>query len=191
MNKQTIINYFTSTMHTWSHKLINLRVQPFLEFYCEINKSYICTAIGSVLMIVLAIRICHSTTVTAVENTLSTHISLKQVTILPSNGDRNASIQDSQELCSYRYSDILTCQQSKPLLTAGYCATYNNYTKLISILECTFFQPNGYNYTSKESVLLPRNLNQLNDYMCGPLNRKGLVCSECADGFGPSVNLWY
>ena len=23
--------------------------------------------------------------------------------------------------------------------------------------------------------------------MCGPLNRKGLVCSECADGFGPSV----
>ena len=38
--------------------------------------------------------------------------------------------------------------------------------------------------------------------MCGPLNRKGLVCSECADGFGPSVtsfeyrcvkctNAWY
>ena len=23
--------------------------------------------------------------------------------------------------------------------------------------------------------------------MCGPLNRKGIVCSECADGFGPSV----
>ena len=23
--------------------------------------------------------------------------------------------------------------------------------------------------------------------MCGRLNRKGLVCSECADGFGPSV----
>ena len=23
--------------------------------------------------------------------------------------------------------------------------------------------------------------------MCGPLNRKGIVCSECADGFGPSL----
>ena len=23
--------------------------------------------------------------------------------------------------------------------------------------------------------------------MCGPFNRKGIVCSECADGFGPSV----
>ena len=31
------------------------------------------------------------------------------------------------------------------------------------------------------------NLSQLNDYTCGRLNRKGLVCSECADGFGPSV----
>ena len=27
----------------------------------------------------------------------------------------------------------------------------------------------------------------MTSYMCGPLNRKGLVCSECADGFGPSV----
>ena len=26
--------------------------------------------------------------------------------------------------------------------------------------------------------------------MCSPLNRKGLVCSECADGFGPSVTLF-
>ena len=23
--------------------------------------------------------------------------------------------------------------------------------------------------------------------MCGPMNRKGIVCSECIDGFGPSV----
>ena len=143
-------------------------------------------AIGTVLMIVLATRICHSTT--AVEDSLSIRTSLKQVTILPSNSERNASIQDSQELCSYRYRHILTCHQSQPLLRAGNCATYNNYTKLVSILECTFFQSNSYNYnTSKESVLIPRNLSQLNDYMCGPLNRKGLVCSECANGFGPSV----
>ena len=28
---------------------------------------------------------------------------------------------------------------------------------------------------------------QDNMYMCGPLTKKGLVCSECADGFGPSM----
>ena len=41
--------------------------------------------------------------------------------------------------------------------------------------------------TACNQVILPRNLSQLNDYMCGPLNRKGHLCSECADGFGPSV----
>ena len=36
-------------------------------------------------------------------------------------------------------------------------------------------------------VQLLQNLSELNNCMCGPPNRKGLVCSECADGFGPSV----
>ena len=54
-------------------------------------------------------------------------------------------------------------------------------------MDCPYFQPKGYNYSRQGIITLPRNLNQLNDYMCGPLNRKGLVCSECADGFGPSV----
>ena len=36
-------------------------------------------------------------------------------------------------------------------------------------------------------VQLPDNVSELNDYMCAPLNRKGLVCSECIDHFGPSV----
>jgi hypothetical protein len=153
------------------------------EFYCEIKSSYVCMATSIVYMIVLATLICHS--LTAVEDAIRK--SLKNMITLHSNGDRNALIQDSQEFCSYRYSDILTCQQGEPLLRAGYCATYNNHTNLLSILECFFFQPNGYNNTSQESVLLPRNLSQLNDYMCRPLNRKGLVCSECADGFGPSV----
>ena len=34
-------------------------------------------------------------------------------------------------------------------------------------------------------ISLPENVSELNDYMCGPMNRKGLVCSECIDGFGP------
>ena len=31
---------------------------------------------------------------------------------------------------------------------------------------------------------LPDNASELNDYMCGPLNRKGRLCSECKDGYG-------
>ena len=80
--------------------------------------------------------------------------------------------------------------------------TYNEDTNLLSMTSCRYFEPGGYNVTNSKHILLPRNLSQLNDYMCGPLNRKGLVCSECADGFGPSMtsfrykcanctNAWY
>ena len=33
-------------------------------------------------------------------------------------------------------------------------------------------------------IQLPDNISELNDYMCGPLNRKGRLCSECKDGYG-------
>ena len=97
--------------------------------------------------------------------------------------------QCSQMLCSKSSSDCfgIDCFQNKPLLHYGYCATFSEDTKLLSLTSCQYFEPNGYNITSFKQILLPRNLSQLNDYMCGPLNRKGLVCSECADGFGPSV----
>ena len=136
-------------------------------------------------MIVLAVVQILCQTTNAVKN--ETHVSLNQKAVLHLNTNSNGASQDSQLLCSYQFRTVLTCQQSEPLLIAGYCATYNNHTNLVSILECPYFQPNGYNYTSQGSVLLAQSLNQLNDYMCGPLNRKGLVCSECADGFGPSV----
>ena len=37
--------------------------------------------------------------------------------------------------------------------------------------------------------LLPENISELNDFMCGPLNRKGYLCSDCIDGFGPSMSM--
>ena len=103
----------------------------------------------------------------------------------------NLDEQSSQFLCinssSYDRGVIINCTKEGPLLQFGYCATYDEETKLLSTTTCSYFQPNGYNVTIPGYILLPRNLSQLNDYMCGPLNRKGLVCSECADGFGPSV----
>ena len=105
------------------------------------------------------------------------------------SGRDEESHQHSHLLCdnsSYSCAEI-KCSEQGPLLTIGYCATYDGKTKLLSICRCSYFQPTGYNITNSGYVKLPRNLSQLNDYMCGPLNRKGIVCSECADGFGPSA----
>ena len=107
--------------------------------------------------------------------------------------DLNLDGQSSQFLCSnassYDRGVIIHCKKEGPLLDFGYCVTYDEETKLLTIAGCPHFLPYGHSYYLSPSgqIVLPRNLSQLNDYMCGPLNRKGLVCSECADGFGPSV----
>ena len=135
-----------------------------------------------IVCVYILITLMNQSTIT-VEKKVRT--SLKRMTTIDSKANNDESYQHSQSLGS-NYYNIFHCWTGKPTLKAGYCATYNNDTKLVSVLDCPYFQPNGYNFTTPGTVLLPRNLSQLNDYMCGPLNRKGLVCSECADGFGPS-----
>ena len=117
------------------------------------------------------------------KNTVSSNSSLSSLHYA-SNGS-----ECRQKLCSESKYDCyeIVCSQSGPILPYGYCVTYNEDTNLLSTSKCQYFEPEDYNVTSSKHILLPRNLSQFNDYMCGLLNRKGLVCSECADGFGPSM----
>ena len=89
-------------------------------------------------------------------------------------------IQLSPLLCSnssiYKRAEII-CTNGQPLLAYPYCATYSEVTELLSLEKCPYFQIVGHNATLHEQMILPRNLSQLNDYMCGPVNRKGLVCA--------------
>ena len=39
-------------------------------------------------------------------------------------------------------------------------------------------------------IELPSNLSEPNDHICGPAIRKGFLCSECIDAFGPSAPSW-
>ena len=36
-------------------------------------------------------------------------------------------------------------------------------------------------------ITLPENVSDINDFICRPLNRKGRVCSECMEGYGPAL----
>ena len=84
-------------------------------------------------------------------------------------------------------SGKIKCTEHGPTMVIGSCATYDKNIQVLSISKC-FNQIGVGDYNmSTAFVQLPTILTELNDYMCGPLNRKGLVCSECADGFGPSV----
>jgi hypothetical protein len=77
------------------------------------------------------------------------------------------------------------CTDEAVLLKFGYCATETEGD--VYIAECHYFQLEGHNVTESGYIRLPDNILELNDYMCGAMNRKGLLCKDCIDGFGPSV----
>ena len=80
----------------------------------------------------------------------------------------------------------ILCTENGPSLKYGYCATYDGAN--LSIGHCdAYFEPSSYNVSHPMYILLPIDLTELNNSVCGPLNRKGLLCSECAAGFGISV----
>ena len=66
-----------------------------------------------------------------------------------------------------------------------YCSTYDNATGMTLLSSCPFNRIPG--SSSGEYILLPKNLFELNEFMCGDLNRTGRLCSQCKKGLGPAV----
>ena len=108
----------------------------------------------------------------------------------------------NQCVCSSEGSFHVKCTNVRALLRFGSCMTYDKEDKGTSVARCQYFMLHGRNVTSQRYIELPQNVSDLNEYMCGPMNRKGLVCSECIEGFGPSLtsigyqcanctNAWY
>ena len=107
----------------------------------------------------------------------------------------------NQCVCSSEGSFHIKCTEQRALLRFGSCMTYED-GQGTSVARCQYFMLHGHNATRQRYIELPENVTDLNEYMCGPMNRKGLVCSECIEGFGPSLtsigyqcanctNAWY
>ena len=111
-------------------------------------------------------------------------------------------VNHEQEDCPpWFYSDEGTCKcllfayyaarcfDNKAYLSAGFCATFDTNTDsgsdILSLGECPSYY--GFTFTKQGRywyIQLPDNVSELNDYMCGPLNRKGRLCNQCKDGYG-------
>ena len=99
-------------------------------------------------------------------------------------------------------SHIVKCTEKGALLKLGYCMTYEK-EKGTFLSQCNFnMMAEDHNITADEYIILPKNITELNEYMCAPLNSRGVGCSECLNGFGHSVvsrefrcsdctNAWY
>ena len=65
--------------------------------------------------------------------------------------------------------------------------SYTESNRMYSIRKCPYSNYEGPNVTKEGYIKLPDNSSELNEYLCHTLDRRGPMCSECIDGFGPSV----
>ena len=80
---------------------------------------------------------------------------------------------------------IVRCTEKEVLLKLGYCMTYEEKSGF-SVNLCDSMIK-SLNITKYNYIRLPSNVSDLNDYMCGPMNRQGPMCGQCNDGFGLAV----
>jgi len=93
--------------------------------------------------------------------------------------------------CKENFGDVVICDEKlqKSYLQLGYCMTYNSSyegqeSNAVSFGACPFAYDSSLNHAY---ITLPHNTSELNNIFCAPLNRDGLLCRDCIDGFGPSV----
>ena len=65
------------------------------------------------------------------------------------------------------------------------CATPSGQEDDYYVSYCPF--THTVNSTNRLYSEMPSNASQLDEVMCGPYNRRGLLCGECKDGYGPAV----
>ena len=99
----------------------------------------------------------------------------------------NSTTQDCQCFQQDNSLNSVMCTAGGALLAFGYCMTYDEEKGATFLGLCPSFTVNSRNVFEHRFITLPANISELNDYMCGPLNRQGLICSECINGFAPSV----
>ena len=82
--------------------------------------------------------------------------------------------------CSNSLSDVVQCgkQSNQSSIWKGYCMTYNCEYSSTYVGKCPF---NGQHAVS---IKLPASISDINDFICGGLNRTGLLCGRCMDGLG-------
>ena len=70
-------------------------------------------------------------------------------------------------------------QSDQTSLRTGYCISYNCEHNSTYVGRCPF----NIRYKGVVSTL-PGNISDVNDFICGSLNRTGLLCDRCMDGLG-------
>ena len=88
--------------------------------------------------------------------------------------------------CGDEIKGVLHCDQDKlqATLKLSNCMTFNNITNETFVGDCPLL------LTEKNTLLyvnLPRNLSDLNEFMCDRFNREGQLCGKCKQGYSAAI----
>ena len=112
-----------------------------------------------------------------------TFVASNQSRVCPTWFVPNFKIKDRCD-CGPSFKRSVKCYSNyNSSLRTGFCMTYNETSKLTFVGSC----PYSTNQIVTQFYPLCPDVLQLNQQMCGPLNRTGLLCSQCQQGLGPAV----
>ena len=93
-------------------------------------------------------------------------------------------------LC-HGFKDWVICNEEdqRVRLADGLCTTFDNETGDTDVGMCPYMVFNRQHEKLLESgyLVLPENISDLNEFMCGPLNREGYLCHKCKPGYGLTI----
>ena len=95
---------------------------------------------------------------------------------------------NSTQQCQCGYSmGLINCNQETQTVVVwdSYCATYSGHHGQFYGGVCPMRHRE--NRTNRMVAQLPTDPDLLNDVMCAPYNREGLLCGSCREGYGPAV----
>ena len=132
---------------------------------------------------------------TLYDATVQTHTSQEEIRFLNhtwKGDDLKAALCPDNHIYDNWDVDVKCSDSDGVYLSIGHCLTYhvNKHGKhFLYEFKCPYFQLEGHQVTDFEPgfIKLPHNISELNDYMCGPMNRKGFLCEECIDNFSVSM----
>ena len=90
-------------------------------------------------------------------------------------------------ICGGTYSETVQCKDAEFViyLRRGYWIGYYNTSGQVVVTAASPFTSRT---MKQEYVVLPHDTSSVDDRLCGPINRTGVMCGSCVPGYGPSVN---
>ena len=102
-------------------------------------------------------------------------------------------ILDGEGKCSFSHKlpQIVKQYGNTSELEMGFCMTVTNSSLVVS--QCPYLPVNTHNLSQYHTIyqVLPNQLDQVNNSLCDPLNRKGFLCSECKENYGLAAYRYY